>query len=1122
MNKDEKQLLQDWMLQLSEFNKNDLLVSFNVSTQQVFQEILPIHSLEKTIAEAQISIKESGVNPLCQTIGYLNWEYNNQSVQTPIWLIPLDFENDKVRKQVSLLPKEEEGFVNPFLLKKLNDLYAIQLDNLSKEEVFEALKLAGLESINTEFLSVGNFHHHRYVLLKELQGLLDADDYSDALAQLLTGEKKKRTTLQFTNETLLPYDVDHWNVMELFANENCVVQGPPGTGKSQLLTNIVAKTILGDYTTIFVSEKKAALDVVKKRLELNGVGVVAIVDTDELTTHQFLQDLKMTWEFFESYKIEKKLEISVRNDLEKNLQFILDVLNQPELIGGVSFQEFNELKKKLLKKATIEAKPSAQFFEETNFISNPPELRDFEHTVSIVEKLYTEKLAESSSLLNLSALQQSELRLFADKIKKLKEIVLSIEQQIPGLTYNDLAVLQHQQIVYQLFQNELAKKYKAIIEPESKSQKKFDKLFKKYKQTQKQLEDKNNLTDWIQLPSDLQLAHLKELSESTSLLKKIQFNRRWKKVNQLPKEKALDAIERLIDYRNSKQKLVTLEQKFNELGVYDLTEIDQIKASLHLFSKEKWTVYNQLKSLDKVILQQLESTISMLKNELRTGFNLDANQSIMLQLDKITSDLPKLLVLEQDLKKLTPAICEAMAQSATFSLYLQNVLKSHQVIFQSHYPSFSSFSGEELEQRVLKIIDEQKKENSLVAKRILNHVKQTFEAYNALINTASTKLTTEEKLLKQRLKKGKSVLVKEFAKTRQHPTMRELMSSDAYLWIKALKPVWLSNPTRLAKTFPLDKELFDVCIMDEASQMPLQNGVGALQRSKYVIIAGDEQQMNPTSYFQSSSKQVVSLLHHASYYLTNYSLSHHYRSKHAPLIAFSNENFYENNLVVYPSFPNNTSCIQRHFCDTGRFINRRNVEEAKKVVELLKSYLKQEKTIGIVAFSMEQVDAVWKAIPSDLVPIIQEKIDENKLFIKPLEKVQGDECEHLIISLGYAPDDEGKFSLHFGPLNTESGRNRLNVLFSRASETIDFVCSIHSSAVQWSDNESIQVLYKWLFQLEQSNFEHEIEFPLGIQPEIKGNQLIISNVFAQIKNAIELITTYSVLSQRGWDVKMNY
>ncbi len=1119
MNIDEKQLLHQWIHQQSEFNKNDLLVAVDPQKSSVFQSTAPLNDWEKTIALAASTIKESGVNPLCTAKGLLTWEFNKQIIQTPLWLLPTQFEVDKVRAQVQFFADDENGFVNPFLRKKMEELYTICLDETSFETVVATLQNAGFQQVDVAFSTLGNFHHHRYVLLKELQDVASCSSFSSPLQQLLSGEKNYRKTIQFSHQTLLPYDTDHRLVMQMLETENGVVQGPPGTGKSQLLTNIIGKTLLNLQTALMVSEKKAALDVVKKRLDASGVGVIAVVNTDEQTTHQFLEEIKTTWEFFEYFKSNKKKSVSVTKELEDNLQLVLDILNQPQLIGGVSYQEFHALQQQWL--GVLQSTESQPYIVTVtnNFIGQPPSLVACNRHFEVVEKLYAQHIAKSLALLTPSFVQHHELAEVNTKINRLRQALQALEPIQHTISLQDIDRLSFQCVVYQLFENELAKKYRPLLEPNSKAQKQFLVAYKKYKQFSKQLHAYNTIkNDWKLLPSALQLNHLLELSAEKSFFKKLQFKKQWQRLNHLPLTNASTSIQQLIDCYKIESEIQQVEAKFIDLGIFDCSEIDQLKASLALFTQDKWEVYRQLKTIDDALITNADAPISLLKNEAKTNFNFDNNQPVAEQLEELQKSLPHLMVLQQEIKQLPAAYFDCIAQSAQFSDFIQLIFHSHQVLFQAQYASFSSFSGEELKQRVEQLLTEQANEHQLVAQTILQQVKQQLDEYSKLLNTPAQRLTAEEKMLKQQLKKGKALLVKEFAKSRQHPTMRELLQSEANLWIKALKPVWLTNPTSLAKAFPLQTNLFDMCIVDEASQMPVQNGLGALHRCQYAIIAGDEQQMSPTNYFQAGAQEVVSLLHHASYYFANHTLTHHYRSKHAQLIAFSNEHFYNNQLLAYPSYPVDNNCIQRYFCQQGRFVNRKNEHEANKVVELLDKHLPTNKTIGVVAFSAEQIDAIFKAIPQNKLALVQQKIDENTLFFKPLEKVQGDECEVLIISLGYAPNEEGQFSWHFGPLNTQSGRNRLNVLLTRASEKIEFVCSIEAQSVQWSDNESIQLLYKWLYQLENLPNASTLEFPQNLEPQISGNQLNITHSFAKLKHALELTTTYAVLSKRGWNV----
>ncbi|NGF75051.1 hypothetical protein G5B10_04105 [Fluviicola sp. SGL-29] len=1100
-------VLNDWILQQSEFSKNDLLVTINDHKTISYSEIIPLEQITKILSVSQNSIKESGINPFSVATGLLSWEWNNQPVQTPIWITPCFFKIDKVRQQVTLIPDEETGFVNPFLAKKMAEIYSVELDIDALETVIKQLQQAGFETIDPTFKAVGNFHHHRYVLLKELHDLVDSPLLSPSLKQFLSGERTKHHHLSLSDGALLPYDTDHQRVFEQVTTENCVVQGPPGTGKSQLMTNLIGKLVLSGHSLVFISEKRAALEVVDKRLRSCGLGHFSIVATDDLPVRDFLRDLKATWEFLDHYMPTKTVEISTRKEQEDNLQFILDLLNQPQLIGGVSFSTFNALKQE----ANLQEHP------DTIFLPNPPLLDDYAKTLPIVEQLYAEQIAMACSLLPFSRFREGNLARLATTIRQTSERVAQLEQLLPGVTPNDFDQLHYYSVVYQLFQNELAKKYAAIIDPASKARKQFLKLHQEYKRLQKQVEHHSeSQSDWKIIPSELELNHLLEVSQHASLLRRLRFKKRWSQVNQLPAKAATTSIQRLLEYQTYKKEQLLVEEKLARLGITDIADLDVLKAGLHLFSTEKWEIYHSFSPEQRQLFNKLHTQINQLKDDLNINYRLQPGIPVAEQLNALLQSLPQFVLLEKDLAEMNQSILDTLSVCHSLEMYKRSVSGTHFTIFQSRYPALSAFEPAMLKEKVLSLIAAMQKEHFLTAEQILNRIKATFDGYNQLITTPPAKLSDEQKKIRQQLKKGKSILVREFSKTRQHPTMRELMHSEAAWWIRLLKPAWLTNPTQLAKTFPLHNELFDVCIMDEASQIPVQNGAGAIHRSKRVIIAGDEQQMNPTAYFRAGSTDVTSVLHHAGFYYPKITLTHHYRSRHPRLIAFSNEHFYDNQLVVYPSFPVNQDCITRHFCSTGKYIDRKNHAEAKKAVELIQQRLTSGKTIGIVAFSQEQADTIRKLIPPELATEIQNRIDQNTCFIKPLEKVQGDECEHLIISLGYAPDEDGNFHLRFGPLNTHSGSNRLNVLLSRASETIDFICSVESSALQWSQNESIQLLQKWLRRLEQQTTEPEIRFPLNLHPVIDKHHLYLADSHAIFPNALELVTTYSVLSNRGW------
>ena len=359
-------------------------------------------------------------------------------------------------------------------------------------------------------------------------------------------------------------------------------------------------------------------------------------------------------------------------------------------------------------------------------------------------------------------------------------------------------------------------------------------------------------------------------------------------------------------------------------------------------------------------------------------------------------------------------------------------------------------------------------------------------------------------------------MVKEFGKSRRHLSLRELFSTDARLWIQLLKPVWLSNPSYLAKSLPLEKNIFDLSVFDESTQIPLQNALGTLQRSKRTLIAGDEHQMGPSNYFNSSGSETEDLLNQAMYHLNSVSLKHHYRSKYPDLIRFSNKYFYNNELLVYPSPQQPEKVIDFRFIEGGIFHERKNIKEAKASAKLIVEALGKNVQTGIVAFSEEQLGLIKDCLDSETILMLTKKIENDGWFFKALENLQGDECDHLIISFGYGRNSEGEFHHRFGPMNQLSGRNRLNVLMTRSKEKMTLISSIKSKDFKISDNESVNLLKEWVRYFENPPTLKSNIFPYNIESEVKNRQLLLRAVLSKVDNIRELATLFKVLKSRGW------
>ncbi|GAB3798506.1 hypothetical protein GCM10028819_19770 [Spirosoma humi] len=303
-------------------------------------------------------------------------------------------------------------------------------------------------------------------------------------------------------------------------------------------------------------------------------------------------------------------------------------------------------------------------------------------------------------------------------------------------------------------------------------------------------------------------------------------------------------------------------------------------------------------------------------------------------------------------------------------------------------------------------------------------------------------------------------LAHQVTKKRNVWPVRKLMESFADEVFK-LVPCWLASPESVSAMFPLREGLFDLVIFDEASQCFAENGVPAMARGKQVVITGDSQQLRPSDLYRTrlddveldeeipAALEVESLLELAAQDLPQLSLTEHYRSRSLDLITFSNEHFYQNKLSLLPHFDeiNRHEPAIRYMNVKGTWQQHTNPVEAEAVLQLLDQLVTEMpgRSIGIVTFNFPQQQLIQDMLESnaDGLPTMQtDKMASLQLFVKNIENVQGDERDIIIFSVGYAPDERGRLSMQFGSLNAKGGENRLNVAVTRARERVYVVTSL--------------------------------------------------------------------------------
>lgn len=328
-------------------------------------------------------------------------------------------------------------------------------------------------------------------------------------------------------------------------------------------------------------------------------------------------------------------------------------------------------------------------------------------------------------------------------------------------------------------------------------------------------------------------------------------------------------------------------------------------------------------------------------------------------------------------------------------------------------------------------------------------------------------------------------LLHQTTKKRNVWPIRKLMDSYTSEIFKVI-PCWMASPESVSAMFPLRENLFDLVIMDEASQCYAENGIPALARGRRVVVTGDNQQLRPSDLYRIRldeldqtdetpvALEVESLLELAAQQLPQVSLKEHYRSRSLDLIAFSNEHFYQRKLLLLPHFSdmNLHEPAIRYLNVKGTWQQNTNPVEADAVVNLLNQLIHEHsnRSIGIVTFNYPQQQLIQDKLESSVNLLsavnasLPDQLSTLQLFVKNIENVQGDERDIIIFSTGYAPDEHGRLAMQFGSLTMKGGQNRLNVAITRARERVYVITSLWPDQLRTDDslNEGPRLLKAYL------------------------------------------------------------
>ncbi|AZZ65542.1 ATP-binding protein [Metamycoplasma phocicerebrale] len=282
--------------------------------------------------------------------------------------------------------------------------------------------------------------------------------------------------------------------------------------------------------------------------------------------------------------------------------------------------------------------------------------------------------------------------------------------------------------------------------------------------------------------------------------------------------------------------------------------------------------------------------------------------------------------------------------------------------------------------------------------------------------------------------------------------------------IKRVYNIYVGTPEILGNFVDFEKDHFDYVIFDEASQIYIEKAIPFISIADKVIVAGDSQQMQPSNWFSTrdetedeySDEEITSLLDWAiNNHLPKYVLEMNYRSNSSELVLFSSKEFYDSSLKGLDSYGKKEKTSVEVVDVDGEWIDNKNEIECAKMISICEKNLKKYNSIILLAFNRKQQDYIREQIAL-LSPKIFEVL-EDKVILRNIENIQGDEAELVIASVGYT----SKTSLHSTYIGSKKGRNALNVAITRAKDKMIVIKSIKTNEID-PKNENLMTFKRWL------------------------------------------------------------
>jgi len=1046
---------------------NALLSGKSVSIHELFppnQRQIALRKVTEIRKRAVANREDKGIETLFLTVGHVTWTPATigRIPAAPILLLPMDIAITAHGSEARL-ERAGNPRINAVLLYALAQEHgrtaALDLQNDGDEEIESIMSYLkevilrlgpitrGIPGLKFDLpFALGNFAFQKLGIVNDLRQYADHFAAHDVIAAI-AGNSGARQRLQSRRTEIDAHDLDRVSpdqdflildadssqqcvIAAVLAGQSGVIQGPPGTGKSQTIANLIATLAAHGKRVLFVAEKQAALDVVYRRLQEAKLGHLALNLHDGNMSHRTILD-QLRRSFAETQRalpVDTKYVHQTFVERRTQLNDHVARLHTSRLPSGLSiYGLYGEL---LGTPSTINAQTRWRNPELTHItVDRAHKIRSLLMEAGGLRALflYRHPSPWAHARLVNSAVVQDALDLVEQVAHKRlprlaaasADAAAAANLQPPETVAQILVLLQLLPYIAGTLSN-----YSATL---------FD-------------EDLESLVEDLAPAGEGRFRALWELIINGD------YRHAYQKVRTHAKRRGIiwpwtihDAIVEANPYQ---------QQWFQTLGDETFVpERAQIEAALKAFTRADAEVaydalidiaelfpatllqrYCRTSLLDTARFVHLQGFLRILQADSETPYQVPRARAIRESLQQLGA-----MPLFQELRERQPP------PEQWVQFFEQAWLTSCLVQARRDDPLLVAFNGVTHERFVDEFRQADHDRIQMAANRVrrahAEHVRDARNAHN-----------DQDILVRQ-----------EIEKKRGHLSMRKLVSHTGHI-LTAICPCWMASPLTVSQFIPADKRYFDVVVFDEASQVVPEDAIAALLRGSTVVVAGDKHQLPPTRFFaageaassdedqEAPEQGYESLLDLMGTFLDPWPLLWHYRSRDESLIAFANQHIYDSDLITFPS-PSGSRAV-RHVLVSSTSIDadaqeESNAAEVRRVIDLILEHARQpvKQSLGVITLGITHMQRLQSALDkarqdhTELDDFFAEG-QKEQFFIKNLERVQGDERDAIILSIGCAKSQTGRLNyVVFGPLLRDGGERRLNVAITRARQRMTIVSS---------------------------------------------------------------------------------